>query len=59
MNSFREQRYTRLARWEFVQPVAEAAGEIPLWVCGDILSWEDYYNVSFFFLFAILTRNTI
>ncbi|VDK45589.1 unnamed protein product [Cylicostephanus goldi] len=40
----KEQRYTKLANWDFVPPCLEACGDVPLWVCGDILSWEDYYQ---------------
>lgn len=40
----KEQRYTRLANWDFTFPVQEATKPVPLWVCGDILSWEDYYE---------------
>ncbi|VDL74097.1 unnamed protein product [Nippostrongylus brasiliensis] len=38
------QRYTRLANWDFVNPCLRECGEVPLWVCGDVLSWEDYYS---------------
>uniref|UniRef100_A0A1I7WSN7 tRNA-dihydrouridine(47) synthase [NAD(P)(+)] n=1 Tax=Heterorhabditis bacteriophora TaxID=37862 RepID=A0A1I7WSN7_HETBA len=44
INHLREQRYTRLANWNYVKPCIDAAGDIPLWVCGDILSWQDYYT---------------
>ncbi|UMM30318.1 hypothetical protein L5515_012250 [Caenorhabditis briggsae] len=40
----KEQRYTKLANWDYTIPVAEAAAPVPLWVCGDVLSWEDYYE---------------
>ncbi|EYB85627.1 hypothetical protein Y032_0295g1674 [Ancylostoma ceylanicum] len=40
----KEQRYTKLAKWDFVNPCLAACGEVPLWVCGDVLSWEDYYQ---------------
>uniref|UniRef100_A0A8R1HQN4 tRNA-dihydrouridine(47) synthase [NAD(P)(+)] n=1 Tax=Caenorhabditis japonica TaxID=281687 RepID=A0A8R1HQN4_CAEJA len=40
----KEQRYTKLANWDFTIPVQEATKPVPLWVCGDVLSWEDYYE---------------
>ncbi|VDM81492.1 unnamed protein product [Strongylus vulgaris] len=40
----KEQRYTKLANWDFVTPCLEACGDVPLWVCGDVLSWQDYYQ---------------
>ncbi|EGT36407.1 hypothetical protein CAEBREN_19524 [Caenorhabditis brenneri] len=40
----KEQRYTKLANWDYTHPVFEAAKPVPLWVCGDVLSWEDYYE---------------
>ncbi|KAJ1367776.1 hypothetical protein KIN20_028765 [Parelaphostrongylus tenuis] len=40
----KEQRYTKLANWDFVDPSLEACTDVPLWVCGDVLSWEDYYS---------------
>uniref|UniRef100_A0A0K0CZN4 tRNA-dihydrouridine(47) synthase [NAD(P)(+)] n=1 Tax=Angiostrongylus cantonensis TaxID=6313 RepID=A0A0K0CZN4_ANGCA len=40
----KEQRYTKLANWNFVNPCLEACTDVPLWICGDVLSWEDYYT---------------
>uniref|UniRef100_A0A1I8AQ73 tRNA-dihydrouridine(47) synthase [NAD(P)(+)] n=1 Tax=Steinernema glaseri TaxID=37863 RepID=A0A1I8AQ73_9BILA len=40
----KEQRYTKMADWGYVNQCAEAAKEVPLWVCGDVLSYEDYYK---------------
>lgn len=37
----REQRYTKLADWNYVAECAAAAGPIPLFGSGDILSFED------------------
>ncbi|KAK3109054.1 hypothetical protein FSP39_021934 [Pinctada imbricata] len=37
----REQRYTRLADWEYINQCAEAADPMPLFGNGDILSYED------------------
>ncbi|KAK5983893.1 tRNA-dihydrouridine(47) synthase [NAD(P)(+)] [Trichostrongylus colubriformis] len=41
----KEQRYTRLANWDFVNPCVEECADVPLWVCGDILSWQEYYTI--------------
>lgn len=44
---FRDQRYTKLAEWDYVPECAEAvAGRAPLWIGGDVFTYEDYYNVS-------------
>ncbi|CAB3409200.1 unnamed protein product [Caenorhabditis bovis] len=40
----KEQRYTKLANWEFIEDVAKTCKPVPLWACGDIFAWEDYYN---------------
>ncbi|CAJ0579650.1 unnamed protein product, partial [Mesorhabditis spiculigera] len=40
----KEQRYSKLAKWEFVEPCVKAVPDVPFWVCGDVLSWEDYYQ---------------
>jgi len=41
----REQRYTRLAEWDYVEKCAEfIADRCPLWACGDVLNYEDYYQ---------------
>ncbi|XP_063041819.1 tRNA-dihydrouridine(47) synthase [NAD(P)(+)]-like [Engraulis encrasicolus] len=37
----REQRYTKLADWEYIDTCAKLAAPIPLFGNGDILSWED------------------
>ena len=37
----REQRYTRLADWDYISKCAQAAGSMPLFGNGDILSYED------------------
>ncbi|KJH52747.1 dihydrouridine synthase [Dictyocaulus viviparus] len=44
----KEQRYSKLANWSFVKPCIDACKDVPLWVCGDVLSWEDYYAVCCF-----------
>lgn len=59
MAFFREQRYTKLAEWDYVPKCAEATkGITPLWVCGDVLSYEEYYQVNLvildFFAFFML-----
>uniref|UniRef100_A0A914CQ63 tRNA-dihydrouridine(47) synthase [NAD(P)(+)] n=1 Tax=Acrobeloides nanus TaxID=290746 RepID=A0A914CQ63_9BILA len=39
------QRYTKSAEWDYVPKCAEATqGITPLWACGDVLSYEDYYT---------------
>ncbi|KAL5493413.1 hypothetical protein EMCRGX_G014591 [Ephydatia muelleri] len=40
----REQRYTKLADWEYIETCAQAANPIPVFGNGDILSFEDYYS---------------
>ncbi|KAH7729938.1 dihydrouridine synthase domain containing protein [Aphelenchoides avenae] len=35
----------REAEWDYVQECADAIqGKAPLWACGDVLSYEDYYQ---------------
>lgn len=38
----REQRYTKLADWDYIAQCAEAASPMPLFGCGDVLSYEEY-----------------
>lgn len=38
----REQRYTKLADWNYIRTVAQAAAPLPVLGNGDILSYEDY-----------------
>ncbi|XP_064383246.1 tRNA-dihydrouridine(47) synthase [NAD(P)(+)]-like isoform X2 [Halichondria panicea] len=38
----REQRYTKMADWEYINSCALAASPMPLFGNGDILSFEDY-----------------
>ena len=38
----REQRYTKLADWQYVAECARAASPLPLFGNGDVLSWEEY-----------------
>ncbi|CEF64717.1 tRNA-dihydrouridine(47) synthase [NAD(P)(+)] [Strongyloides ratti] len=41
----KEQRYTKLADWDYVETVSEAIDKkSSFWVCGDITSWTDYYD---------------
>uniref|UniRef100_A0AC35TSA8 Dus domain-containing protein n=1 Tax=Rhabditophanes sp. KR3021 TaxID=114890 RepID=A0AC35TSA8_9BILA len=41
----KEQRYTKLADWNYVDTVAETINKAcPFWVCGDVASWTDYYE---------------
>ncbi|XP_054016494.1 tRNA-dihydrouridine(47) synthase [NAD(P)(+)]-like isoform X1 [Hylaeus anthracinus] len=41
----REQRYTRLADWEYIEKCAKAAQPTPVFGNGDILSFDDYQRV--------------
>jgi len=38
----REQRYTKLANWDYIGDVAEAVAPKPLFGNGDIINYEDY-----------------
>ncbi|CAG9771897.1 unnamed protein product [Ceutorhynchus assimilis] len=38
----REQRYTKSADWAYIGQVARAASPMPVFGCGDVLSYEDY-----------------
>lgn len=38
----REQRYTKLADWEYIEKCAVAARPVPVFGNGDILSFDDY-----------------
>ena len=38
----REQRYTKVADWEYIKTCAAAAQPVPLFGNGDMLSFEDY-----------------
>ncbi|XP_071452039.1 tRNA-dihydrouridine(47) synthase [NAD(P)(+)]-like [Hetaerina americana] len=38
----REQRYTRMADWDYINQCAKLADPVPLFGNGDILSYEDY-----------------
>ena len=38
----REQRYTRLADWEYIRECRDVAGpDLPLYGNGDVMNWED------------------
>ena len=41
----REQRYTKLADWEYIERCAKAADPVPVFGNGDILSYDDYQRV--------------
>lgn len=41
----REQRYTRLADWSYVDECAQIAQPVPLFGNGDIMSYDDYKHV--------------
>lgn len=40
----KEQRYTKLADWDFINSIAEQNPEIPVFGNGDVLSFEEYYQ---------------
>ncbi|XP_020290265.1 tRNA-dihydrouridine(47) synthase [NAD(P)(+)]-like [Pseudomyrmex gracilis] len=42
----REQRYTKLADWEYIEKCAVAAQPVPVFGNGDILSFDDYQRVK-------------
>lgn len=57
---FREQRYSKVAEWDYVPECVKAIdNKCPFWVCGDVLSYEDYYKVNFILVttFIINLRN--
>lgn len=41
----REQRYTKLADWDYIEKCAKAAQPVPVFGNGDILSFDDYQRV--------------
>ncbi|CAG5104096.1 Similar to DUS3L: tRNA-dihydrouridine(47) synthase [NAD(P)()]-like (Homo sapiens) [Cotesia congregata] len=41
----REQRYTKMADWEYIETCAKNADPIPVFGNGDILSFDDYQRV--------------
>ena len=38
----REQRYTKLADWDYISECVKAAAPMPIYGNGDIMSFEDY-----------------
>jgi tRNA-dihydrouridine synthase 3 len=38
----RQQRYSKLADWDYIDQCAQSADPVPLFGCGDILSAQDY-----------------
>ncbi|XP_050425017.1 tRNA-dihydrouridine(47) synthase [NAD(P)(+)]-like [Adelges cooleyi] len=40
----REQRYTKMADWKYVNECAKLASPIPVFSSGDVMSYEDYEN---------------
>ncbi|KYN13576.1 PREDICTED: tRNA-dihydrouridine(47) synthase [NAD(P)(+)]-like [Trachymyrmex cornetzi] len=42
----REQRYTKLADWEYIEKCAMVAQPIPVFGNGDILSFDDYHRAK-------------
>lgn len=41
----REQRYTRLADWDYIRSCVKAADPMPIFGNGDLMSYEDYERV--------------
>ncbi|XP_014216652.1 tRNA-dihydrouridine(47) synthase [NAD(P)(+)]-like isoform X2 [Copidosoma floridanum] len=41
----REQRYTKLANWDYIEKCAKAAEPMPVYGTGDILSYDDYQRI--------------
>jgi tRNA-dihydrouridine synthase 3 len=41
----REQRYTRLADWDYIGNCVKAADPMPIFGNGDLMSYEDYERV--------------
>lgn len=42
----REQRYTKLADWDYIEKCAIAAQPVPVFGNGDILSFDDYHRAK-------------
>lgn len=40
----REARYTKLADWDYAAQVARVSKPLPVFACGDVLSFEEYYS---------------
>ncbi len=40
----RQQRYSKLADWNYIDKCAQLSDPIPFYGCGDILSYHDYNN---------------
>lgn len=40
----REQRYTKIADWNYINECAQLAHPIPVFGSGDVISYEDYYH---------------
>ena len=40
----RQQRYSKLADWDYIDKCSKLSGPVPLFGCGDILSAQDYYE---------------
>ena len=40
----KEQRYTKLADWDYINKCATLASPTPFFGCGDVLSHQDYYR---------------
>ncbi|KAJ8667629.1 hypothetical protein QAD02_009292 [Eretmocerus hayati] len=41
----REQRYTKLANWDYIEQCAQVAAPVPVYGTGDILSYDDYQRI--------------
>lgn len=42
----RQQRYTKLADWNYIYDCKKASDSMPVFGNGDVLSWEEYYQHS-------------
>uniref|UniRef100_A0A914XB99 tRNA-dihydrouridine(47) synthase [NAD(P)(+)] n=1 Tax=Plectus sambesii TaxID=2011161 RepID=A0A914XB99_9BILA len=40
----KEQRYSKVADWDYVKQCADLASPLPFFACGDVMSYDDYYK---------------
>ena len=43
---YREQRYTRLADWEYIGECVRAGAPMPVYGNGDVMNYEDYNRMK-------------